>query len=89
MSRTLLFTAESWTDYEFRQTHDRKTLKRINALIREAMRTPFEGTGRPKPLSGDLKGFWSRRIDQEHRLVYRIKGGDVEIVACRYHYGTR
>jgi toxin YoeB len=86
MSRTLLFTAESWTDYEFWQTHDRKTLKRINALIREAMRTPFEGTGRPKPLSGDLKGFWSRRIDEKNRLVYAACDDRLEIVSCRYHY---
>lgn len=86
MSRTLLFTAESWSDYEFWQTHDRKTLKRINSLIRGAMRTPFEGTGRPKALTGDLKGFWSRRIDEKNRLVYAASDESLEIVSCRYHY---
>lgn len=68
---------------------DRKLIKRINDLIADVMRNGYEGIGKPEPLRGELSGLWSRRIDREHRLVYRIKDGDVEIVACKYHYGDR
>jgi toxin YoeB len=64
-------------------------VKRINDLIADVMRNGYRGIGKPEPLRGELSGLWSRRIDQEHRLVYRIKDGDVEIVACRYHYGKK
>ena len=68
---------------------DRKLIKRINDLIADIMRNGYRGIGKPEPLRGELSGLWSRRIDQEHRLVYRLKDEDVEIVACRYHYGNR
>ncbi len=83
----LIFTSTAWEQY---LSHaDRKLVKRINDLIADVMRNGYEGIGKPEPLRGELSGFWSRRIDREHRLVYRIKGDDVEIVACRYHYGDR
>lgn len=68
------------------QGQDRKTLKRINQLIKEVQRTPFEGIGKPEPLVGNLTGFWSRRIDDANRLVYEATEDQVNIVACRYHY---
>lgn len=84
----LAWTPQAWEDYLYWQKTDKKTVKRINALIRDTMRTPFEGTGKPEPLRFDLAGYWSRRIDQEHRLVYRFddKGATLLIVQCRYHY---
>ena len=87
----LIFSSQSWSEYLFWQEFDRKISARINDLIKETMRTPFSGMGKPEPLMGDMKGFWSRRITQEHRLVYRVggKGGEqtLEIAACRFHYG--
>lgn len=85
-SRRVLFTAEAWDDYLYWQTQDRKTLKRINQLIRVAQRTPFEGIGKPEPLKANLCGFWSRRIDDVNRLVYEAEEGQLNIVSCRYHY---
>lgn len=86
----ILFSHKAWDDYLYWQTHDPKTLMRINSLIKQAMRTPFQGIGKPEPLRGSLKGWWSRRITQEHRLVYRIRGEAdaraIEIAQCRYHY---
>jgi toxin YoeB len=80
------FTSDGWEDY-CTWAGDRKILKRINRLIDEAERNPASGTGKPEPLRGDLHGFWSRRIDQEHRLVYTVDdGGDLVIVQARYHY---
>ena len=73
-------------DYVYWQQHDRTMIKRINALIKEIARTPFSGTGKPEALRGNLSGFWSRRINDEHRLVYMIQDGRVIIVQCRYHY---
>jgi toxin YoeB len=64
-------------------------VKRINDLVADIMRNRYDGIGKPEPLRGELSGFWSRRIDREHRLVYRIKGNDIEIIACRYHYSER
>ena len=86
MARRLVWTAAAWEDYLYWQTQDRKTLKRINALIRDALRNPFEGLGKPEALRENLAGFWSRRIDDQHRLVYTVENGDLAIVACRYHY---
>jgi len=80
------FTERAWNGYIYWQEHDSKLLKRLNALIKETSRTPIEGTGKPEPLRGELAGWWSRRIDQEHRLVYRIKDETLEIIQCRYHY---
>ena len=83
----LLFRPRAWEHFQFWQDTDRATLKKINALIKECQCHPFEGTGKPEPLKGDLAGYWSRRIDREHRLVYRVTGSDLEILSCRYHYG--
>jgi toxin YoeB len=82
----LIFHADAWEDYLYWQQHDRKQLKRLNGLIKECTRTPFAGTGKPEPLKGSLSGWWSRRIDREHRLVYRVEGEDLLIAQCRYHY---
>ena len=82
----LVFTPAAWEDYLWFQDHDRKLLKRINSLIKDTLRAPFEGIGKPEPLKADLAGFWSRRITEEHRLVYSATDTDVTIVACRYHY---
>ena len=89
MTRNVLFSARAWLDYLYWQGQDRKTLKRINALIQDAQRTPFEGVGKPEGLKGTLSGFWSRRIDDTNRLVYRADDSAVTIVACRYHYGDK
>ena len=86
MIERLLWTRASWADYLWWQGQDRKTLKRINLLIQGAMRHPFEGIGKPEPLRENLSGFWSRRIDDTHRLVYTVEGASLVIVACRYHY---
>jgi toxin YoeB len=82
----LIFAEKGWTHYLYWQEHDRKLLRRINELIKECLRTPFAGTGKPKPLGRDLAGYWSRRITDEHRLVYKVVGDDLIIVQCRYHY---
>ncbi|GIF66287.1 toxin YoeB [Asanoa ishikariensis] len=83
----IVFTTTAWNQYVGHT--DRKLVKRVNDLIADVARNGHEGVGKPEPLRGELAGFWSRRIDREHRLVYRIKGDDVEILACRYHYGER
>lgn len=84
------FTEKAWEDYLYWQETDKKILKKINTLIKEIKRSPFEGIGKPEALKHDLSGSWSRRINQEHRLVYEIKKQDKEkiliIQACRYHY---
>jgi toxin YoeB len=82
----LTFTPAAWDDYQWFVQHDRKLLKRINLLIQDIIRSPFEGIGKPEPLKGDLSGYWSRRINDEHRLVYTVESDDVIIIACRFHY---
>jgi toxin YoeB len=82
----LVFTESAWQDYLWFQDRDRKLLKRINLLIKDVMRSPFDGIGKPEPLKADLSGYWSRRINDEHRLVYAINDNDLVIIACRYHY---
>jgi toxin YoeB len=82
----LVFSERGWAHYLYWQDTDRATVRKINRLIQECLRHPFEGTGKPEPLKGDLAGFWSRRIDREHRLVYRVTKEAVEIAQCRYHY---
>ena len=77
---------DAWNDYLYWQDTDRKTVKKINALIKDIERTPFVGLGKPEPLKHALAGFWSRRIDIEHRLIYRIRDDKLEIAQCRYHY---
>jgi toxin YoeB len=86
----LLWTNAAWDDYLFWQSTDKATLTKINDLIRDVGRSPFKGIGKPEPLKENLKGWWSRRITGEHRLVYRVVGSppsqQIEIVQCRYHY---
>lgn len=82
----ILFTPEAWDDYLWFQQNDKAGLKRINLLIRDAQRDPFGGLGKPEPLKHNLSGFWSRRIGEEHRLVYRVDGDALQIVMCRYYY---
>jgi toxin YoeB len=82
----IVFSSQAWDDYLHWQRTDRKILKRINDLIKEITRTPYEGTGKPEPLRHALAGYWSRRIDDEHRLVYKVEGEAVLIAQARYHY---
>ena len=86
MPERLIWTQSAWEDYHYWQTQDKKTLKRINLLIQETMRTPFDGIGKPEALRENLSGFWSRRIDETNRLVYAVDGIDLVVIACRYHY---
>lgn len=82
----VMWTAEAWDQYVYWQGQDKKTLKRINQLVREIQRTPFEGIGKPEPLKANLTGLWSRRIDDVNRLVYGVTSTQLNIVSCRYHY---
>ncbi|MBC7153705.1 MAG: Txe/YoeB family addiction module toxin [Rhodobacteraceae bacterium] len=82
----IVFSRGAWEQYLYWQQTDRAMIRKINRLVEECLRHPFEGTGKPEPLRGDLAGFWSRRIDREHRLVYRASATTLEIAQCRYHY---
>jgi toxin YoeB len=82
----LVFTESAWQDYLWCQENDMKLVKRINLLLKDALRSPFAGLGKPEPLKADLSGYWSRRINDEHRLVYGISEGNLVIIACRFHY---
>lgn len=82
----LTWSAEAWEDYLYWQDIDKRMVKKIKELIKDACRTPFEGKGKPEPLRHNLAGFWSRRITEEHRLVYAVKDDALQIAACRYHY---
>lgn len=84
--RNVAFTDEAWSDYVYWQGQDKKTLKRINELIKSVQRTPFEGIGKPEGLRENLAGFWSRRIDEKNRLVYAVTDEEITIISCRYHY---
>ena len=75
-----------WAEYLYWQEHDRKVLARVSEVIRDTLRSPLSGIGKPEPLKGNLKGWWSRRITQEHRLVYRVDGQTLIIMQCRFHY---
>lgn len=86
MTRLLTWTDAAWSDYLYWQGQDRKTLKRINHLIKETQRNPFEGIGKPEPLKESLSGFWSRRIDDTNRVVYAVDDAYLTVIACRYHY---
>jgi len=77
---------EAWEDYLYWQTQDKKTLKRVNLLVQDIARNGYDGIGKPEPLKGEFNGFWSRRIDETNRLVYRIKGDMLEILSCKGHY---
>ncbi|HAJ51656.1 MAG TPA: Txe/YoeB family addiction module toxin [Corynebacterium variabile] len=83
----LVWSTAGWEDYLWWQKQDRKVLKRINTLIADVIRNGNEGIGKPEPLKHDFSGFWSRRITDEHRLVYKVTETQVQIVSCRYHYG--
>lgn len=82
----IIFSKNAWEEYVSWQNENKQILKKINELIREVQRTPYEGTGKPEPLKYELAGLWSRRINLEHRLVYSVTGEDVFIYSCRYHY---
>lgn len=82
----LAWTDEAWEEYLYWQSHDKKNLKRINALIKDIKREPFDGLGKPEPLKYELSGCWSRRITDEHRLVYEIDENSLIMISCRYHY---
>jgi len=82
----LIFSAKAWDDYLYWQTTDKKMLKRINLLIKDIKRSPYEGIGKPEPLKHGLSGYWSRRINDEHRLVYKIQNTSLLIAQLRYHY---
>jgi toxin YoeB len=84
--RAVCFVPDAWDAYLYWQRQDKKTLKRINALVNEAARDPFAGTGKPEPLRGNLAGYWSRRIDDTNRLVYRATEKQLIVIACRFHY---
>ncbi|WP_019026764.1 Txe/YoeB family addiction module toxin [Colwellia piezophila] len=86
MTRLLAWTHDAWADYVYWQGQDKKTLKRVNKLITDTKRSPFEGIGKPEPLKENLSGFWSRRIDETNRLVYAVSDGHITIISCRYHY---
>jgi toxin YoeB len=82
----LLWHESAWEDYQFWQKTDKKILKRINALLKSCERTPFSGIGKPEPLKNELSGYWSRRIDNSHRLIYKVKEDILIIIQCRFHY---
>jgi len=82
----LVFTKNAWDDYTAWLADDRKMLKKINDLIKDIQRNPYQGKGKPEPLKYDLSGLWSRRINREHRLVYKVEKDELHIYACRYHY---
>ena len=82
----LVWDKYAWEDYLFWQTNDKKVVKKINELIKDIQRTPFVGIGKPEPLKYSLAGYYSRRITDEHRLVYKTEGEDIYIIQCKYHY---
>ena len=82
----ILFSTQAWQDYLYWQETDKKTVKKINELIKDIARSPFQGLGKPEPLKHAFSGFWSRRISQEHRIIYRLEGDVIEIAQLRYHY---
>lgn len=85
-STLISFTLNGWKDFEYWAENDMKVLDSIRDLLKECIRTPFTGTGKPESLKGDLSGFWSRRITKEHRLVYSVEAGNITVIACRFHY---
>lgn len=86
MSRHVTFTPKGWEAYIYWQSHDKQVLKKINQLLKDCQRDPFDGLGKPEALRDDLSGYWSRRITDEHRLVYQITDTELRIISCRYHY---
>ncbi|HET7662817.1 MAG TPA: Txe/YoeB family addiction module toxin [Rhodanobacteraceae bacterium] len=88
MPLSICFDQDAWDQYVYWQGQDRRILKRINILIRDCQRDPFHGIGKPESLKRELSGYWSRRIDDSHRLIYRVTHAELQIIACRYHYST-
>lgn len=86
MKRTISFTPDGWDDYLYWQSQDKQILKKINRLLKDCLRDPMAGIGKPEPLRHELSGAWSRRITDEHRLVYVVVDDDIRVLACRYHY---
>jgi toxin YoeB len=86
MIDSISWTRSAWSDYLYWQSQDKKTLRRINLLVENMMRTPYEGIGKPEKLKESLSGFLSRRIDDTHRIVYAVDGSRITIISCRYHY---
>ena len=86
MKRTLVFSDEAWDDYQYWQDTDRSQMRRINLLIKDIRRSPYQGIGKPEPLKHQLAGWWSRRIDDEHRFLYRVTEHAIEIAGLRHHY---
>lgn len=84
----IMFTDRAWEEYCYWQIQDRKTIKRINQLLKDIKRNSFEGMGKPEPLKNNLSGYWSRRIDNTNRLVYKIRNEQIEIIQCRGHYNN-
>ncbi|AOH42598.1 addiction module protein [Anaerolineaceae bacterium oral taxon 439] len=84
--KTIEWDFDAWEDYLYWQQHDKKKLRRVNQLIKDLLRNPLSGIGKPEPLKGSLTGFWSRRIDDEHRLVYAVEELKIVIISCRGHY---
>ncbi len=82
----IIFSQNSWEDYTSWQSEDKKILKKLNTLIKDIQRNPYEGLGKPEPLKYDLSGLWSRRIDRDHRIVYQVLNNELFIYSCRYHY---
>lgn len=87
MQKSIRFSTTAWAHCQYWMVQDKATLRRINALIADAQRDPYNGIGKPEPLRHEFSGWWSRRIDQEHRMVYRLREETLEIAALRYHYG--
>lgn len=85
----ITFTEEAWEDYLYWQTQDKKTLRRINKLLQDTIRNGYDGLGKPEPLKENLSGYWSKRIDDFNRLVYRISGEAIEVISCRDHYDSK
>lgn len=86
MSRALSFTANGWEDYLYWQSYDKQILKKINKLLKDCQCSPYSGIGKPEQLRHELTSAWSRRISDEHRLVYLVSDNDIRVLACRYHY---
>jgi len=86
-SRNIRFSSSAWAHYRYWLVQDKVTLRRINTLINDVLRDPYDGFGKPEPLKHEFSGWWSRRIDQEHRMVYRLREDTLEIAALRFHYG--
>ena len=82
----IVFLSNGWEDYLYWQKHDKKTLQKVNELIKDCQRAPFDGIGKPEALKNDLSGWWSRRVTQEHRLVYKVENNMLYIAQCRKHY---